>query len=113
MAEGEHGWKLHLSATETTAFALMEKVLPILVRRGVAFKVARDSEVLGTLNEGALAATQVGKFMTIYSAQEAKEINELAEELIAATPEFRGPKVRRTSIWGALCTLATAASARQ
>jgi len=84
-----------------------------LIRRGVAFKVARDSELLGILNEGALAATQVGKFMTIYSAQEAKEINELAEELIAATPEFRGPKVRRTSIWGALCTLATAASARQ
>jgi hypothetical protein len=48
----------------------MEKVLPILVRRGVAFKV----ELLGMLNEGALAATQVGKFMTIYPAQEAKEI---------------------------------------
>lgn len=93
MAEGEYGWKLHLSATQTTAFALLDKVLPVLVRRGVAFKVTRDAELLGMLNEGAFAATQVGKFMTTYPAQDPEQLNELAEELIDLTMEFTGPKV--------------------
>src|SRR5512144_158009 len=58
-ATAGHGWKLHLSATQTTAIPLLDAVVPILGRRDVAFKVARDPELLGMLNEGAFGATQV------------------------------------------------------
>ena len=93
-AEGEYGWKLHLSATQTTAMSLLERVLPILMQCNIAFKVARDQDLLGMLNEGALGATQIGKFMTIYPTQNAAEINALAWELIAITQELRGPKIQ-------------------
>jgi serine/threonine protein kinase len=93
-ADGEYGWKLHLSATQTTACALLRHVLPILVQRGLAFKIARNAELLGMLNEGAFGPTQVGKFMTIYPSQDPGKINDLAAELIAATREFDGPKVQ-------------------
>ncbi len=93
-AEGEYGWKLHLSATQTSAVALLENVLPILMRFGFAFKVARDPQLLGLLNEGAFGATQVGKFMTIYPTQVTAQINALADELMAVTQAFRGPKIQ-------------------
>jgi serine/threonine protein kinase len=91
---GEYGWKFHLSAVQTNAFALLESVLPVLIRRNAAFKIARRGELLGMLNEGALGPTQVGKFMTVYPSQDSREINELAAELITVTSELKGPKVQ-------------------
>jgi hypothetical protein len=94
-ASGEFGWKLHLSATQATAFELLDQVVPILVHHALAFKVIRDGELLAMLNEGALGPTQVGKFMTIYLAQDRpQQIDEVTRELIAVTQEIRGPKIQ-------------------
>ncbi|MBN3815595.1 protein kinase/lanthionine synthetase C family protein [Paraburkholderia sp. Se-20369] len=73
---------------------MLDLVVPILVRHDVPFKIARDPELLGMLNEGALGATQVGKFMTVYPPQDDETINALADELIAATHEVLAPKIQ-------------------
>jgi serine/threonine protein kinase len=93
-ADAEFGWKLHLSGTQATAIRVLDTIVPILRRHDVPFKVARDPEMLGMLNEGALGPTQVGKFVTIYPQQGAAAINALARELIEATRAFHGPKVQ-------------------
>lgn len=86
-----YGWKLHLSSVGWLAADLVRTVAPILAAAKCPFKVARDSDILGMLNEGTLGPTQVGKFATVYPAAQA--CRELAEELVAATEGFVGPRV--------------------
>lgn len=88
----EFGWKLHLSTIQQQALTLMEIVTPILKRYNVPFKVARNSDVLGLLNEGAYGATQVGKFATIYPASNDEALS-IARDLIAVTNNLKGPMV--------------------
>jgi serine/threonine protein kinase len=92
VAEGTYGWKLHLSSVQRQALPLMEAVTGVLARHAVPFKVARDSGVLGMLNEGSFGATQVGKFMTVYPACAESSLS-LARELIDATHGFDGPRI--------------------
>lgn len=91
-ATGDFGWKLHLSSIQADAPALLRAVLPILARHGVPFKIARDSDLLGMLNEGTLGSTQIGKFATVYPGTPRLGVD-LAAELIAATQAFRGPRI--------------------
>jgi hypothetical protein len=92
-----YGWKLHLSSVQVEAARLIAVVAPLLGRRGVAFKAARDEHILGMLNEGALGATQVGKFMTIYPADDVEALD-LTAALVAATAGFSGPAIV-TDLW--------------
>jgi serine/threonine protein kinase len=92
LADAEYGWKLHLSSVGWQAGSLLRAVAPILVAANCPFKFARDSDVLGLLNEGALGATQVGKFVTVYPAT-AEDSRKIAEQLISATRGFVGPRV--------------------
>ncbi|HET9942054.1 MAG TPA: hypothetical protein VFR05_01860, partial [Terriglobia bacterium] len=64
--------------------------MPLLVRRGTSFKVAKSEHVLGLLNEGAFGETQVGKFATIYPTDD-DDFEDLARLLIQATEGFDGP----------------------
>lgn len=91
-ASGEYGWKLHLSSVQSEAADLLAAVVGILVWRGTPFKVARDTDMLGMLNEGALGATQVGKFATLYPDTPSDSLD-LARELIDATQSFHGPRI--------------------
>jgi serine/threonine protein kinase len=88
----EQGWKLHLSTVPTQAHALLDTVLPALSQSGVSFKVARGEGTLRQLNEGALGATQVGKFLTIFPRTN-KEAQSLAARLIRLTKGFDGPVI--------------------
>src|SRR5918996_5109467 len=83
------GWKLHVSATPSTAHAVVSAVLSVLERR-VPFKVMRDSLRLGQLNEGSYGITQVGKFITIYPESD-DEATLVAERIAALTKGCRGP----------------------
>ncbi len=92
--KGSFGWKLHLSSTQTQALSLLEVVTPILLHLKVPFKVARDEEILGMLNEGSFGPTQVGKFITVYPDCEVSEFSlKVAEILIDATNGLCGPRI--------------------
>lgn len=86
------GWKLHVSGVPAEAPVLLDVILPILRDWKVPFKIARDSIILGLLNEGSLGATQVGKFCTIYPASDEKAVA-LSRELIQATKGLNGPVI--------------------
>lgn len=88
-APGRQGWKLHVSSIPTQAADLIARVAPILEKRSIGFKIARDEGVLECLNAGQLGGTQIGKFMTIYPPQES--VRELAIILRDATEGFAGP----------------------
>lgn len=93
----EYGWKLHLSSIQFEAHALLEIVTPILVRYGFPFKVARDAEILGMLNEGEFGPTQMGKFITIYPPSHDDSFL-LSQDLIRITDTFSGPRIV-TDLW--------------
>jgi serine/threonine protein kinase len=88
----EYGWKLHLSSVGWMASALLRAIAPILHAAKSPFKAARDSQILGMLNEGTLGATQVGKFVTVYPPSD-EVCRRLAEELATVTNRFAGPRV--------------------
>jgi serine/threonine protein kinase len=86
------GWKLHVSGVPAEAPVLLDAILPILRDWKVPFKIARDSTILGLLNEGSLGATQVGKFCTIYPASD-EDAAVLSTKLIQATKGLDGPVI--------------------
>src|SRR5438445_2404063 len=55
------GWKLHCSSIPTEATDLLKLLVPMLRRHAVSFKVATDSAILESLNEGTFGPTQIGK----------------------------------------------------
>ncbi|HEY3052146.1 MAG TPA: lanthionine synthetase LanC family protein [Thermoanaerobaculia bacterium] len=85
------GWKLHVSATPSTARGVVATVLSVLDRR-VSFKVLRDSHRLGQMNEGTYGISQVGKFITIYPESD-DDAASIAERIAAATKGCEGPVV--------------------
>jgi serine/threonine protein kinase len=85
------GWKLHISARPTTFPDLVDLLLPVLVREGCAFKLARSVAVLRSLNDGATAPAAVGKAFTIYPEQD--RVRELGFELVELLAGMPGPRV--------------------
>lgn len=86
------GWKLHVSATLNSAPEVLARALPVLLAHPVIFKFASSLEVLGSLNEGNGALSQVGKFITVYPASDEQAVS-LAKALDEATKGLAGPKV--------------------
>jgi serine/threonine protein kinase/rhamnogalacturonyl hydrolase YesR len=86
----EHGWKIHLSATVTTAVALLERVAPLLGRSNASFKFCADANMLRlSLNKNASRAG-AGKFITLYPATE-EHFKAQLEELHQVTHDLWGP----------------------
>ena len=71
----EQGWKLHLSATVASAVTVLERAVPILLANGATFKTARSLTALQSLNEGRSGFSQVGKFVTVYPADDAHAVH--------------------------------------
>ena len=88
----EQGWKVHVSVAACEANVLFGGVLPLLVRRGVAFKLPSSVAGICTLNSGEAGESQVGKVLTA-SPQTTEQAVELAGELDRLLPESRGPAV--------------------
>lgn len=86
------GWKLHVSAIPRSAPDVLTRALPVLLSAGVRFKVARNTEVLRALNTGEFGLSQVGKFITVYPANDDQAVA-LALALHDATSGLRGPRV--------------------
>lgn len=86
------GWKIHLSAAPATALETLDRVVPVLVRRGLAFKFVSDSMMLRTSLSKNWSRSGAGKFVTVYPPTTESFID-CIEELYQATAELRGPFV--------------------
>src|SRR3712207_5558205 len=69
------GWKLHVSADEQSAEAVLRRTLPVLLAEAASFKVAASMRVLAELNRGDGGASQIGKFITIYPTGDAHAVH--------------------------------------
>jgi hypothetical protein len=75
-ADPEQGWKLHVSATPFTACEILQRVAPLLLKRGVLYKVPSSLQELNLINSGLhYGYSQVGKFMTVYPRSDKEAVN--------------------------------------
>lgn len=86
------GWKLHVSATITSAVDVLDATLPVLVAHRATFKVAWRGSFLARLNGGFEGSSQVGKFITIYPRTDTDAVA-LAQALVSATDGLAGPDI--------------------
>jgi hypothetical protein len=89
----EQGWKLHISATVTSAIPIMQRVAPFLTRRNVLYKAPLSLDEVAKLNAGIFYGySQVGKVLTIYP-QSTAEACILSKELHKLTKGMMAPRV--------------------
>lgn len=88
----QQGWKLHVSATVSSAEAVLRRVLPILLAEATDFKVAGSVSRLDFLNHGMGGSSQVGKFITIYPENDDVAVR-LAAKLDLGTRGLHGPNI--------------------
>ncbi|MDQ4092015.1 MAG: class IV lanthionine synthetase LanL, partial [Actinomycetota bacterium] len=86
------GWKLHLSATVSSAKTVLTQALPLLLEGGSAFKFAATLTHIAQLNSRTTPRGHSGKFITIYP-QNDEEAVALAEKLHQATAGLAGPRI--------------------
>lgn len=86
------GWKLHVSADLTSAETIWRRVLPLLLRETLAFKVTSSLAHLKTLNSAGAGESQIGKFLTIYPRDDTEAVA-LATRLDEATHGLSGPRI--------------------
>ena len=85
----QQGWKLHISATSSSACHVLSRVLPILLVKAASFKMTASLERLRMLNQGSAGKSQIGKFITIYPRDD-EEAVELASDLDRVTVGLEG-----------------------
>lgn len=80
----DRGWKIHVSAQPNSALKIAKIAIPILHSHKVDGKICSSLDALRHLNflpiVDSRAATQAGKFITVYPANE-KAANEIAKDL--------------------------------
>lgn len=89
----DQGWKLHVSATPWSAAEVVGRVIPVILQYGVSCKVVGTRLQLLQLNNGHYGMGQVGKFITVYPANDDQALD-LAVALDEATAGLRGPRIR-------------------
>jgi hypothetical protein len=88
----EQGWKLHVAATPSSAEAVLEGSLPVLLDAGCAFKLAATLEDVLHLNGPHYPREGAGKFLTVYPSDD-DELRALAARLDAATVGLAAPSI--------------------
>jgi len=86
------GWKIHLSIVPVSSFKLLSKVLPLIKKQNLPFKVIKNAHNLELLNSGTMGLSQCGKFITIYPDSDNKAVN-LVKKLLIVTRGFYGPAI--------------------
>ncbi|WP_051830099.1 MULTISPECIES: class IV lanthionine synthetase LanL [Streptomyces] len=88
----EHGWKLHVSAASVVGEQVLAAVVRVLAEDPCSFKFAAGQERLRELNSRNSERGSVGKFITVYPADDA-QFQRLAAGLDRATAGLPGPVV--------------------
>jgi serine/threonine protein kinase len=83
------GWKVHVSATAADAERVLRACLSVLLAEKATFKVVSSLSLLDDLNRGYGGESQIGKFLTVYPADDDQAVR-LAVSLTKATDEWRG-----------------------
>ncbi|MGH8903338.1 MAG: class IV lanthionine synthetase LanL [Egibacteraceae bacterium] len=86
------GWKLHLSATVSSAEAVLVRSLPVLLEGRSPFKFAHTLEHVAHLNARHTPRGHSGKFVTIYPENDEEAVR-LAGALHQATAGLAGPRI--------------------
>ena len=87
----QQGWKVHVSATPTTAVPTLRRVASVVLPRAQRWKVARTVDTLIGLCSPPSPLSQVGKFVTVYADDD--RVSDLAAELHEATKDLDAPVV--------------------
>jgi Lanthionine synthetase C-like protein/Protein kinase domain len=88
----DQGWKLHVSASWSSATTVLERSLDVLVRNRCAFKVARTLDYAALLSSTHYPRGSSGKFLTVYPDND-QHFRLLAAELDQATVGLTGPSI--------------------
>jgi hypothetical protein len=88
----DQGWKLHVSATVSSAEEILRRVTPILAAERCPFKVAATFDVLAALNDARAPRASSGKFLTVYPRDDA-QLRRIAAKLHAGTEGCAGPRI--------------------
>jgi hypothetical protein len=86
------GWKLHVSADAASAPEVLRRALGVLLDDGATFKVLGSSALVGAVNQGSAGPSQIGKFITVYPADDRQAVR-LARSLDEATRGLAGPRI--------------------
>jgi serine/threonine protein kinase len=86
------GWKLHLSATVSSAETVLARALPVLLKGNSAFKFASRLDHVAQLNDRNTPRGHSGKFITVYPESDEVAVR-LAEALHQATAGLPGPRI--------------------
>src|SRR5262249_16098367 len=86
------GWKIHISTKPSQAKEMLQRSIPVLVKRKLAYKFALDSLVLSIITGKGWSVGGAGKYMTIYFDTEERFVS-TAEELHHATIGMEGPYI--------------------
>lgn len=88
----EQGWKIHISATVTSASEILAICLPILIHARASFKFIMNLRLLRLLNSPHAPRAASGKFLTIYP-HDIEVFRRLISECSEATAGFKGPMI--------------------
>ncbi|MGH3720183.1 MAG: class IV lanthionine synthetase LanL [Pseudonocardiaceae bacterium] len=86
------GWKLHLSATVSSAETVLARALPVLLEGRSAFKFVSTLEHVVQLNDRHTPRGHSGKFITIYPESDEEAVR-FAKALHEATAGLAGPRI--------------------
>jgi len=89
--KGIQGWILHVSVIKSQVVEMLRAVVPFLVREKIPFKVVKDAFSAQLSLNGQLGFSQIGKIISIYSAEE--DVVRIAKRLVELTTVFSGPVV--------------------
>ena len=87
------GWKIHVSAAAIEAAAMAAAVVPVLLSRVAAFKIALTLRDIVLINSGDFGPFQVGKVLTVYPGTD-DEARQIVADLDSAWSTSRGPEVQ-------------------
>lgn len=86
------GWKIHVSATPTSAPRVLETVAPVLLEAGCSFKFASTLSAVSALNGASMSRLASGKFITAYPP-DGERCRVLLDRLHRATLGLHGPRI--------------------
>ncbi|MQA05880.1 MAG: protein kinase [Streptosporangiales bacterium] len=86
------GWKIHVSATPTSAAGVLTRAVPVLREHGTAFKFTRDVAGVRWLTGRDCDRALAGKFLTVYPADDDTFVA-VIERLHDAVGDLPAPRI--------------------